>query len=115
MVESTEVEVKLLVDGRGLQQLTALPVVGASLKRAACRRIETSYYDTPDHILERQGLVLRVRKGDGNPLLSVKQQAGAAIVRKEWERRISGDEPQLKDWRGTPVEPLLRESNMRAL
>jgi triphosphatase len=115
VVESTEVEVKLLVDGRALPQLTALPVIGTSLKRAARRRIETSYYDTPEHILERQGLVLRVRKGDGNPLLSVKQHAGGAIIRKEWERRIRGDEPQPKDWRGTPVEPLLKQSDTRSL
>jgi triphosphatase len=113
MAESTETEVKLLVDGRG-RQLTELPVIGSALKHASRKRIETSYYDTPDHILERQGYVLRLRKGDGAPLLSVKQ-AGGAIVRKEWECRISGDARQSKDWRGTPIEPLLKAESTRAL
>ena len=56
--------------------------------------------------------MLRLRKGDGAPLLSIKQQA--ATVRKEWERRIAGDEPQSRDWRGTPVEPLLKRKTARA-
>jgi triphosphatase len=109
MDPSTEVEVKLLVDGRGMQQLTALPVIGGAVKQARPKRIETAYYDTPDHILERKGFMLRLRKGDGAPLLSVKQETGTAIVRKEWERRIKGDQPQAKDWRGTPLQSLLTE------
>src|SRR5207253_5435420 len=112
MAESTEIEVKLLVDRRGIQQLSALPMIGTALKRAPRKHIETCYYDTPDHLLEREGFVLRLRKGDGAPLLSIKQQA--ATVRKEWERRIAGDEPQSRDWRGTPVEPLLKRKTARA-
>src|SRR5262245_5159628 len=108
MAAFTEVEVKLLVDGRGVQQLDALPIIGDALKRAPRRRIETSYYDTPDRVLERHGYVLRLRKGDGPPLLSVKQEPGGAIVRKEWERRIAGKAPTAKGWRNTPIEPLLK-------
>ena len=112
MPESTETEVKLLIEGRGIQQLSDLPIIGTGLKHASPKRIETSYYDTPDHLLEREGFTLRLRKGDGLPLLSVKQQA--TIVRKEWERRVASDGLQPKDWRGTPVEPLLKKKNARS-
>jgi triphosphatase len=113
MQPSVEIEVKLLVDRRGLQKLAALPVIGAALTHAPRQRIETIYYDTPDHLLEREGFVLRLRKGDGAPLLSVKRAAGNGIARKEWERRINGNQPQAKDWRGTPLQSLLAEKGAR--
>lgn len=56
----------------------------------------TTYFDTREHALARQGLVLRVRERDGRFVQTVKSEArggGAAFARGEWEDEIGGAMP----------------------
>lgn len=62
----------------------------------SCARLVSTYFDTPDQALARQGLVLRVRERDGHFVQTVKSggRAGAtALVRGEWEDPIGGPSP----------------------
>ena len=58
----------------------------------------TTYFDTPDHLLDRSGLTLRVRRSGDTHIQTVKSRAnarGIATDRGEWEWRISQDRPDV--------------------
>jgi inorganic triphosphatase YgiF len=64
--------------------------------RSQRRELISTYYDTPDRALRRQGLALRVRRRDGHFIQGVKsdpQVAGIGLPRGEWEDEIAGGEP----------------------
>ena len=55
----------------------------------------TNYFDTPDKVLERTGLTLRVRRSGKTHIQTVKSEAnghGVATNRGEWEWPINQDE-----------------------
>ena len=57
-----------------------------------------TYFDTPDNLLDRAELTLRVRRSGDTRIQTVKSHAnerGVAANRWEWEWRISQDEPAL--------------------
>lgn len=68
----------------------------------------STYFDTPDHLLHKAGLSLRIRTGEGRRVQSIKVLGGRAaglFVRGEWEHEIAGDRP-LADER-TPLPAIL--------
>jgi triphosphatase len=94
----TEIELKLAVRAGDLPALErALAARGAgSLGRPA--ELVSTYFDTPDHALARQGLTLRVRERDGRFVQTVKSGPagpgeGGALARGEWEDPIGGAGP----------------------
>jgi len=65
-------------------------VAGYRLGRSTAVRIEDTYFDTPDGVLRRARLALRLRKVDGRTLVALKGQPvkvrGGAVRRLEMER-----------------------------
>ena len=105
-----EVELKFLIESGGLPMLDALPVIGKRLRRAPRKHIETTYFDTSDRRFTDNGFALRVRKQDKNALLSIKQAGSLGSGREEWERPITGDEPNADNMSDSPAAPLLRKN-----
>jgi triphosphatase len=103
-----EVELKFLIESGGLPMLDALPVIGKRLRRTPRKHIETTYFDTSDRRFADNGFALRVRKQDKNSLLSIKQAGSLGSGREEWERPITGDEPNAHDMSGSPAASLLQ-------
>ena len=63
-----EIELKLLASPDALDALRKAPVVVQHARnRGITRRLEAIYYDTPDRLLVRHGLSLRVRRS-GKPV-----------------------------------------------
>ncbi|WP_119272288.1 CYTH and CHAD domain-containing protein [Taklimakanibacter deserti] len=103
-----EIELKFLIESGGLPMLDALPVIGKRLRRTPRKHIETTYFDTSDRRFTDNGFALRVRKQDKNALLSIKQAGSLGLGREEWERPITGDEPNAHDMSDSPAASLLQ-------
>jgi inorganic triphosphatase YgiF len=74
----------------------ALEARASGNEGAALARLVSTYFDTSDRALARQGLVLRVRACDGHFVQTVKSDdpAGAPVLaRGEWEDAINGARP----------------------
>jgi triphosphatase len=66
---------------------------GASAERS---KLVSTYYDTEDRALVRQGSVLRVRRHDGHYIQTVKSAGvpgSTRLARGEWEDTIAGERP----------------------
>lgn len=113
----TETEIKFQVSPGDLQKLAVsrnLRPSGGQL--AEHEHIVSTYFDTPDHILKRNGISLRVRQAGKKRIQTIKTVAnGAAVARGEWETRIDGDEPDLRAARGTPLQRLVSKRLKRDL
>lgn len=103
-----EIELKLIL----------LPGADAALQRSACfdglaveRRHETTrYFDTPDLLLQRHGMTLRVRSGPDGFVQTLKvggSADGPAGARGEWEWPATETDPALDLLAETPAAPLL--------
>lgn len=66
----------------------------------------TTYFDTPDLALAREGLSLRVRAKDGRRIQTLKSETaanGAAATRGEWEWAVRSGRPDASLLLGTPA------------
>jgi triphosphatase len=66
----------------------------------------TTYFDTPDAVLDTTGLTLRVRRSGNRRVQTVKSRSngrGVATSRGEWEWRVSQDEPDIGRLAETPA------------
>ena len=94
-----EVELKLRFPATGRKELERHPAFQKPLATAAEKRHEvTTYFDTPDLVLARNGLSLRVRRIGDRRLQTVKLQGTGHTVaaqRGEWEWPIEQDTPDL--------------------
>lgn len=95
-----ETELKLLLDPNDLPALRA----HALLKDRACqapetRRLESTYFDTPDFLLRRQGASLRVRLVEGEGWIQTLKGKGSVEAglhqRDEWETPVRNALPDL--------------------
>ena len=109
-----EVELKFLIESGGLPMLDALPVIGKRLRRTPRKHIETTYFDTSDRRFTGNGFALRVRKQDKGALLSIKQAGSLGSGREEWERPITGDEPNAQNMSTSPAASLMRANGRDA-
>lgn len=112
-----ETEIKFDVSPGDLQKLAASrslrPTDGQLIEH---RHLVSTYFDTPKHLLKRNGISLRVRQAGKKRIQTIKTAAnGVAVERGEWERRINGDEPDLRAARGTPLQRLLSKKLRRDL
>jgi len=114
---STENEVKFEVSPDDLQKLAAArslrPANGQFVKH---KYFVSTYFDTPKHMLRRNGVSLRVRQAGKKYLQTIKTvKDGIALGRCEWEGKIESNEPDLRAVRGTALAPLLSKSLRRDL
>ncbi len=73
--------------------MSGSPVTGL---RTARRRLVSTYYDTPDHVLAHRGSTLRVRRLGRQFIQTVKAThppGAGGISRGEWEDRIRSERP----------------------
>jgi triphosphatase len=93
---STEVELKLAARPGDLPVLKrALAAIPPGAVRSQEKLIST-YYDTPERALQRQGLTLRVRERAGRFIQTVKAEDRAAaglLSRGEWEDALAENRP----------------------
>lgn len=92
------VELKLLASPEALERIRmSEPVARHARNRGVVRRLHAVYYDTPERLLSRAGLSLRVRRSGRRHVMTVKRVASAAdpLVRAEWEVPLPDARPDL--------------------
>jgi inorganic triphosphatase YgiF len=99
-----EVELKFAIPEASAGALKAH--LQARAANAETRHEVTTYFDTPDRVLQRGGISLRVRAAGADRVQTLKadSQDGVAADRAEWEWKIEQDEPDLR-----PAERVLKE------
>ena len=112
-----ENEVKFEVSPGDLERLTAArslrPADGQLAKH---KYFVSTYFDTPKHVLRRNGVSLRVRRAGNKHIQTIKTaRNGIALGRGEWESKIESNEPDFRAARGTALEPLLSKNIRRDL
>jgi triphosphatase len=93
-----EVELKLLAPAGGLDLVREAPVIARyASDSGVVRRLDAIYYDTPDCLLLKHGLSLRVRRNGRRYVQTVKRAAvyGQPFVRAEWETALISSAPDL--------------------
>jgi len=91
-----EIELKFQLPPGSRTAIEASPVLAAAKSKQ--HHLVTTYFDTPDNVLDRTGLTLRVRRSGDTRTQTVKSQAnegGVAANRGEWEWRINEDKPDV--------------------
>ena len=112
-----ENEVKFEVSPGDLEKLTAARSLRPANRQLAKHKYFVStYFDTPKHVLRRNGVSLRVRQAGKKHVQTIKTaRDGIALGRGEWESKIEGNEPDFRAARGTALEPLLSKKIRRDL
>ena len=93
---STEIEIKLAardVDLPAVRRVLKDMAAGASAERS---KLVSTYFDTEDRALARQGSVLRVRRQNGHYIQTVKSSGvpgSTLLARGEWEDKIASERP----------------------
>jgi triphosphatase len=93
---STEVELKLSASAADLPELKRALVEMSPSSAGSDSRLISTYYDTPDLALKRQGVSLRVREQGGRFIQTVKTgdpSSGDVLTRGEWEDELAGSRP----------------------
>ena len=100
-----EIELKLEIGPADLARLHAHPLLGDGTQRT----LRSTYYDTPDLVLRKAGVSLRVREADGRFMQTIKSPNGHAGLfnRSEWKQEVKGRDIDLIAARNTALEPLL--------
>ena len=103
-----EVELKLALPPRFTRAFLKHPVLAQASAPAVSRRVDNTYFDTPDLALRQRGVALRVRKIGRRFLQTVKCASPAAAglsTRPEWETPYRGaldfsaiDDKPLRRW-----------------
>ena len=113
----TETEIKFEVSPADLEKLAASRSLRPSDGELVTHRhLVSTYFDTPKHALRRNGMSLRVRQAGKKHIQTIKTAMdGVAIGRGEWEKRVDGNQPDLRAARGTPLQQLLSRRLRREL
>ena len=92
-----EIELKLLVDPDRLADFNGAPVIAANARNKGTRKhLKSVYYDTPERMLRRSGLSLRVRQSGAHFLQTVKTELTDDPLRRgEWEASVSSMAPDV--------------------
>jgi triphosphatase len=123
---STEVELKLAARPAELPELKRALVAMAPGSVTAQEKLISTYYDTPERALQRQGLTLRVREQRGRLIQTVKAEDRAAgiLSRGEWEDALTENRPDpaapqsgphLPQGSGAELRPLFVTDVMRTV
>jgi triphosphatase len=94
-----EIELKLAVAPEHVERLRRHPILRALKEtRGSTKRLVSTYYDTPALELLRKAVALRVRKIGQQRIQTIKRapKSGKSLIaRREWEKRIEGDRPDI--------------------
>lgn len=92
-----EIELKLLVDADRMAHFNAAPVIAANARNKGSRKhLKSVYYDTPERLLRRNGLSLRVRRSGARFVQTVKTEAADDPLRRgEWQASVPSLAPDL--------------------
>ncbi|MBI3708658.1 MAG: CHAD domain-containing protein [Proteobacteria bacterium] len=113
----TEIELKLRIPPDAVERLKRLRLLkrlGAGKPQRV--RLVSTYFDTPDFRLMRNQVALRVRKIGEERVQTVKCAAEAKtglLARREWEKPVVDDRPQLDDVGDRKVRKLLARDKVR--
>jgi inorganic triphosphatase YgiF len=112
-----ETEIKFEVAPADLEKLAASRSLRPSDGELVTHRhLVSTYFDTPKHVLWRNGISLRVRQAGKKHIQTVKTATnGVALGRGEWEQRVAGSHPDLRAADGTPLQQLLSKKQRRKL
>jgi inorganic triphosphatase YgiF len=110
----SETELKFRVAKGTLASLIPRRLEGARTEARAEKDLDSTYYDTRKHKLQKHGLSLRVR-AIGDKRVQTVKASGGGLARGEWETAINGQAPDLDQCGGTPLEPLLTKKLHRKL
>src|SRR3954451_12883237 len=92
-----EIELKLVVDAGRMAHFNAAPVIAVNARNKGTRkRLKSVYYDSPERMLRRNGLSLRVRQSGARFVQTVKTDAVDDPLRRgEWEASVPSLAPDL--------------------
>ena len=105
-----EMELKLEVMPKSLDRLRRHPAfAGQDGNAGTTQTLVSVYYDTPDFLLHRKGLSLRLRThGKGQKRIqTIKADQGSTaglFERSEWEREVDGNRPDLSVIKSTALK-----------
>ncbi|MGP9818664.1 CYTH and CHAD domain-containing protein [Salinarimonas sp. NSM] len=113
-----EVELKLELAPADWKRLARHPMLAAALAAAPkAKRMEATYFDTPDGRLRAKGVSLRIRRTGAARVQTAKAASGPSgglFDRVEIEAPVAGDAPNLALIEGTPLAPLFAKRKVRA-
>jgi inorganic triphosphatase YgiF len=116
---ATETELKLLTSPEALRKVPTLAAVRSrKAGRASTRQLVTRYFDTPDGLLRRAGMALRLRRAGGRWLQAVKSRGGSVAgmqSRGEWEVPVPDEALSLEAFKATPAFKVLGARGFRAV
>lgn len=90
---ATEVELKLYCPPGAIARIGTHPLITAGVETGPAKRLENTYYDTPDLALHQERIALRVRTTPTEQLQTVKCAAKSVAglsARPEWETPYTG-------------------------
>lgn len=95
---SRETELKLAVEPDVLDRLRKAPAItGRAKGRATTKALESVYFDTEDHELDRRRVTFRVRRQGESFIQTIKSKRDhdGILTRDEWEWPVAGPDPDL--------------------
>lgn len=90
---ATEVELKLYCSPDAIARVGTHPLITAGVETGSAKRLENTYYDTPDLALHQERIALRLRSTPTEQLQTVKCAAKSVAglsSRPEWETPYTG-------------------------
>jgi len=113
-----EAELKLSVRPEHAARIGKHPVV-RKLKtgRASTKHLVGTYFDTPDLLLRRRDMSLRVRAVDRRfiqTLKRMKPSEGAIFARDEWEADVAGESPDISKLEASDIRQIFEADGVAA-
>ena len=106
--EPREIELKFALPAAAAETIAALPMLAGAHDRV----LVSTYFDTPRRSLRRAHMVLRVREEDSGFVQTVKTAGDGALVRGEWETKVTRARPILGKLAKTPAAALLKGAKL---
>lgn len=98
-----EYELKFELDAADARKIETHPLLAQSV--AETRRLISVYFDTPDFVLRKAGVALRVRDTGRGYVQTIKVAGPQLFDRLEWEHPVPGFDPDLAAAAATGLAP----------
>ena len=112
MPQGREYELKFSFAPEDTERLMAHPSLQAARGDRRAKRLVSAYFDTPDALLRRKRVSLRVRQSDGGTTQTLKGPGSSLVDRSEWEHAGSGTRPDPAWLRSTPLKSLFKDEEI---